>query len=582
MHYDERKDLLLTCDASPYGVGAVLSHLNSNGIDSPIAYYSRTLTSTERNYAQIDREALAIVAGVKKFHNYLYGRYFNIRTDHRPLLGIIGNNKQTPEILSPRMLRWSIILSAYSYTLTYHPGKSIANADALSRLPLTSPEVDIPAAPEVLMLECSPEVPLSSKMIAKLSIRDPLLSRVLNFALKGWPDKLPDEFKPYWVRRNEISTYKDCVLWGNRVIVPTGGRKEILKLLHATHPGVVKMKALARSYVWWPGIDKEIEDVVGTCETCQVTRHAPAKAPVHPWEWSREPWVRLHIDFAGPFKGQIFFIVVDSYSKWLEVRHVPTTSALSAITVLRELFATHGLPDVLVSDNGSAFTSEEFAKFMKHNQIRHTTIAPYHASTNGQAERFVQTTKEGLSKLTDGDWKTKLARFLLHQHVTPCSATGRSPAELLMGRRLKTILDRLHPDFEKEDKRFSNVQSKPVRTFTAGEPVYARNYGIGPKWVPAEIQEATGPVSYRTLTTDGEVLRRHVDQVRQRHEMETNDTNITVNNPDVEPERVIPNSTVDTTQQSSSGEISSKQDEINHRPSRLRRPPAFLRDYVTN
>ncbi|XP_015278794.1 PREDICTED: uncharacterized protein K02A2.6-like, partial [Gekko japonicus] len=236
-----------------------------------------------------------------------------------------------------------------------------------------------------------------------------------------------------------------CLLWGNRVIVPQRWREKVLKSLHEGHPGMVHMKALARGYVWWPGMDADIEEWVRGCTPCQQARPEPPTAFPQKWESAGKPWSRLHIDLAGPVQGQMFLIVVDSFSKWLEVAPMSTTTSTAVINVLRRLIATHGLPDVLVSDNGAQFVSQEFAQFLANNGIRQITSAPFHPASNGQAERMVRTTKDALAKLTSGDWGVKLASFLLRQHVTPCSATGRSPAELLMGRRLASLLDRLHP-----------------------------------------------------------------------------------------------------------------------------------------
>lgn len=149
------------------------------------------------------------------------------------------------------------------------------------------------------------------------------------------------------------------------------------------------MKGFARGYVWWPGLDQDIECRVRCCVPCQESRNAPARAPVHPWEFTTRPWSRLHVDFAGPFQGEYFFIVVDSHSKWLEVLRVKSMSATAVITVLRTLSATHGLPDVVVSNNGTAFSSGDFKDFLRRNGIRQVLVAPYHPSSNGQAERMV-------------------------------------------------------------------------------------------------------------------------------------------------------------------------------------------------
>ncbi|XP_060095763.1 uncharacterized protein K02A2.6-like, partial [Heteronotia binoei] len=211
-----------------------------------------------------------------------------------------------------------------------------------------------------------------------------------------------------------------------------------------THPGIVRMKALARSYVWWPGMDEEIEGWVRRCQPCQESRPNPPSAPVHRWESNGRPWSRLHVDFAGPYQGQIFFILVDAYTKWLEVIPVASTSTAAAVRALRRVLCTHGIPDTLVTDNGTAFTSREFREFTDRYLIRHIRSAPFHPATNGQAERMVRTTKEALGRIVHGDWDHRLSAFLFHNRITPNPVTGFSPAELLMGRKLTTRLDRLH------------------------------------------------------------------------------------------------------------------------------------------
>ena len=172
------------------------------------------------------------------------------------------------------------------------------------------------------------------------------------------------------------------------------------------------MKSLARSYVWWLGMDTDLKAKVQNCRQCQETRKLPAAVPMQSWEWPTQPWSRLHIDYAGRFQGKMFLVVVDAHSKWMEVSIV--TSATTAVTIqnLRRMFATHGLPRTVVSDNGSVFTSNKFQDFVVKNGICHIKTAPYHPACNGLAERAVQTLKEVLKKLTSGCLETKLSRFL--------------------------------------------------------------------------------------------------------------------------------------------------------------------------
>ena len=150
------------------------------------------------------------------------------------------------------------------------------------------------------------------------------------------------------------------ILWGTRVLIPELGRDAVLNELHCAHPGITKMRSLARMYVWWPNIDSDIEKSVCRCAECKSVQTAPPVAPLHSWKWPTRPWARLHIDFAGSFQNKVFLVVVGAHSKWVEVMVVSSTSSLAVITELRTLFARFGIPETIVSDNGASFTSREF------------------------------------------------------------------------------------------------------------------------------------------------------------------------------------------------------------------------------
>uniref|UniRef100_A0A5S6Q612 RNA-directed DNA polymerase n=1 Tax=Trichuris muris TaxID=70415 RepID=A0A5S6Q612_TRIMR len=312
---------------------------------------------------------------------------------------------------------------------------------------MLSADREIPPPGDILLLETDVETPDDARTMERLTRHDRILARVLHWALCGWPvAKQPEEFRSFIQRKSERSVHRNCLLWGNRVIIPEKARSRVLRLLHEAHPGIVRMKALARSYVWWPRLEDDIEHMVKECSACQEAQCAPNRAPVNPWERTEKPWSRLHADFAGAFQWQVFLIVVDSYSKWLDVSPVRTTSANAVIDKLASLFATHGLAGVIVTDNGTAFTAAEFEEFAKANTIGHATVAPYHPSSNGQAERMVQTVKQTLRKIIHGSWSLRLSRFLLNQHLTPRTATGISPADVVMSRRPRSLLDNVHPD----------------------------------------------------------------------------------------------------------------------------------------
>ena len=347
-----------------------------------------------------------------------------------------------------------------------------------------------------------------------------MLSQVLQFVLYGWPLSVEEEaLKPYFARREEMSVHAGCLLWGSRVVIPPQGREEVLKVLHESHPGIVRMKSLARSYVWWPKMDARLEEKVKSCAICQSHQSKPPCSPLHPWEWPGRPWSRVHVDYAGPFMGKMFLLIIDAHSKWMDIHCVNSATSSMTIEKLRTTFASHGLPEIVVTDNGSNFMSSEFKSFLQKNGIRHITSAPYHPSSNGLVERAVRTFKQGMKKQSDGTVETKLNRFLLSYRITPQSTTGESPAQLRWGRSLRSHLDLLRPDVgikvhaAQSRQKKQHDQHSQMRQVGVGDSVNVRNYSRGPKWVPGTVTQETGPLSARIELEDGTVVRKHHDQV---------------------------------------------------------------------
>ena len=221
-----------------------------DGQERPIAFVSRTLSASEKNYAQVEKEALSLVFGVKRFHQFLYGRKFALVTDHKPLQAILGPKSAVPTLAAARMQRWALVLSAYDYDLAYRRSEEHLNADALSRLPCQDSSVAMEG--EVYSLGAVREdFPIMAVDIARATLKDPLLCKVHQYTMNGWSETCDDvELKPFHNRRYELSCEQGCVLWGIRVVVPTVLRGQLLNELHWEHPGICSMKAIARSFMW--------------------------------------------------------------------------------------------------------------------------------------------------------------------------------------------------------------------------------------------------------------------------------------------------------------------------------------------
>lgn len=528
MPYDPKLDIVVTCDSSSYGVGSVIAHILPDGTERPIAFASRTLTKCESKYSQIEKEALALLFSVKKFHNFLYGRRFTLVTDHRPLIFLLGPTKAVPTLAAARIQRWALALSAYDYNIRYKKGSEISNADALSRLPCSSSEPTEEDG-EVIFFTITYQLPITYKEIGLATKYDPTMSKVQEYTSNGWPSQVHDQtLKPYLDKTLQLSCEKDCILWGSRVIIPPTHRKEVLLMLHAEHPGESKMKALARSYAWWPNMDQEIENMVKGCKICQRTRKSATLAPLQPWSWPKHNWQRIHIDFAH-YEGKDFLLIVDSHSKWIEVFYMPTTTSIKTIEKLRHCFAAYGLPCTVVSDGGPQFTSHEFKEFLKSNGVHHTFSPPFHPPSNGLAERAVQTVKEAFLKqmLHDSTYKVnrslqhRIDSFLFSYRNTPHSTTGIAPSEEFLKFKPRTHLSLLKPYLaneinSKQEKMVNaaNIHRGKPRFFNIGDHVFVRTVrNEDVNWNSGEVIKVVSPVTY-LVRVDGRTRFVHADHLR--------------------------------------------------------------------
>ena len=539
-HFDPSLQIGLSCDASNVGIGAVLFHRYSDGSERPIANASKTLTSTERNYSQIQKEALSIIFGLKKFHQFLYGRNFILVTDHKPLIAMFGPDKATPTLAANRLARWSLLLSQYDYTIEYRKTTEHGNADALSRLPIgpdtefdgeeSGEDVDTVCTINTISLQLKPN---DSDALPKETAKDAILSKVIRYTREGWPSNEDrcDEMKCFYKNRESLTTCNGCLLYGSRVVIPATLRKHVLDLLHLGHFGMERMKQLARTAVYWPHIDEDIMKASRNCTACGEHQNKPSKPPVHPWMLPEKPWSRIHVDHAINFMGSNWMVVVDAYSKYPCIHMTQSVSTKSTTELLEQDFAHFGYPHTIVSDNATTFMSAEFKEWCKERGIVHLTGAPYHPATNGAAERLVQTFKKALRK-SNLPPRHALQEFLLQYRRTP-TPCGYSPSELLNGRQIRTKIDALLPSpvhisqgkqmkFYTKSYEDEKKVTKVVYSFKVGDPCYALYYGPrrdkDARWVPAVIKKRRGSRCFDIkVVPRGPTWRRHLEQLKPRY-----------------------------------------------------------------
>ena len=267
------------------------------------------------------------------------------------------------------------------------------------------------------------------------------------------------------------------------------------------------------SYVWWLNITGRLKELAKGCGGCQKM---PIKAPMHPFEWATAPWQRLLIYYARSFHNLLFLVVVDAHSNWPELIPVSSTTTSKTFEVLRDLFARFGISEQIVSNNGPRFNSEEFQAFIKSNGIRHITSAPYHPAPNGLAERLVQIFKQAWRSMFQSSKpvKEKLTTLLIAYRNTL-----HSPAQLLLGRPLRTGLDLVKPSLnrkmdnqqDQQGIRAANEKGKQRRQLQVGDAVMSRDYRGDLKGRSGLIVKKKGPLMYEVQVGPGIIWLRHID-----------------------------------------------------------------------
>lgn len=437
--FNPKDKTVLIADASPYGIGAVLMQENVHSQGRVIAYASKSLTDLERKYFQTEREALALVWAVDRFKLYLQGIKFELITDCKPLQFLFSPRSKP----CARLERWILRLQSYTYKIVYQPGPTNL-ADALSRLSVSNEAAESfdPGNESFvrMLTTTSAPVAITVQEIQEASVKDEEIQDVIKALCNcEWTEKA----KPYKAYDTELCVSSDVLLRGERIIIPGKMRRRTLELAHEGHPGMVVMKRRLRQKVWWPGMDAEVEQFVKACRDCTLVSSATAPEPLSRTAMPDKPWVHTAVDFMGPLpSGHNLLVIVDYYSRFVEVMVMKEISAKSTITALHETFCRYGIPETMKSDNGPQFVSEALQEFCREYGIEHRKTTPYWPQANGEVERANRALKKRLqiSQTSRSDWKWDLRMYLLMYNSTPHSTTGVAPSALMFGRVLRDKL----------------------------------------------------------------------------------------------------------------------------------------------
>lgn len=444
-YYNVKSRTRVIADAGPVGLGAVLTQVQEMEW-RVVAYASRSLTSPEKNYAQTEKEALALVWGVERFHYFLFGREFELITDHKALETLFGP-KSKP---CARIERWVMRLTSYKFKVIYKPGKSNI-ADPLSRLLKESAEQpDANNATEEyvewIVSYAEPKA-IKNEEIEEVSLQDTEIQAVkMAMDNNQWADAA-SAYKPF---ESELCFVGGILLRGTRIVIPVKLREQTLQLAHEGHPGMTVMKRRLRSKVWWPKMDPQVEEFVKRCSGCILVSSQSTPEPLKRTALPTAPWKFIAIDFLGPLpSGHNLLVIVDYYSRYKEVETMKKIDSFETINRLKTVFARFGIPEKMRADNGPQLASEEFKQFCRINNIELDSTTPWWPQENGEVERQNRSLLKRLTICQNekGNWQEDLQAYLLMYRSSPHSTTLKTPAELMFNRNIRDKL----PMFQQKD-----------------------------------------------------------------------------------------------------------------------------------
>lgn len=510
--FDVTAEVVVQCDASKDGVGFCLLQ---NG--KPVAYGSRSLTDAQRNYGQIEKEFLAILMACEKFHQYIYGKRITVQTDHRPLVSIMAKNLS--QIHSYRLQRIKLKLMRYIIDMKYVPGKYLHIADHLSRSFLRSQR-------EYLSLnQVVHTVSVTSEKLVVLKgeiAKDAQLMQITKLFKEGWPSTInlvPENVKYFFKFRNEIYVDNGIVFLNNQIIIPKSMRAEMVEKAHAGHFGINRTVMRAKSVMWWPNMERDIEEFVGKCRICEKFQQPNKKEAMIPHQIPDSPFLKIGCDFCD-FGGKSFLIIKDYFSKWLEIIETKGKTAEEVIEKWKGFFAHFGVPRTIIADF-QPFGSFKCKQFAREYDIEIRNSSPYYPRSNGMAESAVKTAKNILRKANEGG--LDLTTLVMEYLNTPVPELKKSPFQIVFARQVRTLLPvadsslknkmtenvkiKLNQVQRNTEKFYNRTATKTNKQFNNGENVTLLQNS---QWNPARILQATNhPRSYMVQDEQGKIKIRN-------------------------------------------------------------------------
>lgn len=520
-YYNPEEELTVQCDASDTGLGAALMQMGK-----PVAFASRALTQTEGRYAQIEKEFLAVVFSMEKFHQYTYGRKVTVQSDHKPLETIV----RKPLLSAPKRLQSMMLrIQKYDLDVIYVPGRDMLLADTLSRAYL--PE-STPVEAELETVNMVQHLPISSDRlhdIRSATEKDTTLQLLIKTMSQRWPkdkSQVPSEIRPYFSLQGELSHQDGIVFRGERAVIPDKLRSDITGRLHSSHLGVEGCLRRARECVYWLGMNDQIKTYIAKCDICRSMDNKQQKETLMSHEVPSRPWAKVGTDLFV-FDNKNYLITVDYWSNFWEIDYLVDTKSTTVIKKLKAHFARQGIPDSVMSDNGPQYASQDFQKFCELWGFQHVTSSPGYPQSNGKAESAVKTAKRLLMKAKAAGQDPYLA--ILDHRNTPSQGLDSSPAQRLLSRRTKTLLPTkatlLRPEVVQVSQKLKNRQqrqgtyynrsARDLDTLATGDCVRIQPLPPNAVWRLGRVLKPVDGRSYEVQLQSGSVIRRNRRHLRR-------------------------------------------------------------------